>query len=37
MNKLIDRNNKKIKQKGGKLLNKIEENDILYMLIPSSK
>jgi phage anti-repressor protein len=37
INKEIDRKNKKIKQKGGILLNKIDNSGKLYMLIPSNK
>ena len=37
INKEIDRKNKKIKQKGGILLNKIDNSEKLYMLIPSDK
>jgi phage anti-repressor protein len=33
----IERRNKKEKQKGGKLINKINVNEILYLLIPSNK
>ena len=33
----IERRNKKEKQKGGKLINKINDNEILYLLIPSNK
>ena len=33
----IERRNKKEKQKGGKIINKINDNEILYLLIPSNK
>lgn len=33
----IERRNKKEKQKGGKLINKINDKEILYLLIPSNK
>lgn len=33
----IERRNKKEKQKGGKIINKINDKEILYLLIPSNK
>ena len=33
----IERRNKKEKQKGGKRINKLNDNEILYLLIPSNK
>jgi hypothetical protein len=35
INKEIERKNKK--QKGGKIINKIDEKEILYLLIPTNK
>lgn len=37
INTEIERRNKKEKQKGGKIINKINDNEILYLLIPSNK
>ena len=37
INKEIDKKNKVIKQKGGILINKIDNTEKLYMLIPSNK
>ena len=37
INKEIDKKNKMIKQKGGILINRIDNTEKLYMLIPSDK
>lgn len=36
INKEIENKNKKEKQKGGKIINKIDFNEILYLLIPTN-